>query len=88
MEKEVEYAVKLNDQIAEIFREDSENYINMEEFEDGENATAFIHALANIMPARLYNKLTNSDKNLLEFNHIANQLVFQFTKMKIEKPNA
>lgn len=80
MEKEYQYAVKLNDQIVAMFNEDSENYINIDELEDEENATAFLHALANVMPTRLFNKLTNNDKNLLEFNHIANQLVFQFSK--------
>lgn len=80
MEQEYQYAAKLYDHIISIFNEDSENYINLDELEDEENATAFIHALANVMPTRFFNKLTNNEKNLLEFNHIANQLVFQFSK--------
>jgi len=80
MEKEFEYAVKLNDQIAAMFNEESENYIDINELENEENAVAFFHALANIMPTRFFNKLTNDDKNLLQFNHVANQLVFQFAK--------
>lgn len=80
MKKELQYAAKLNDQIVSMFNEDSENYIDINEFEDEGNATAFFHALANVMPTLLFNKVTNDDKNLLEFNQLANQLVFQFSK--------
>ena len=60
--------------------EDSEFHINVSELEEGQNLTDFIHALANLVPATVYTELTNDDKNLLEFNHLANQLCFQYGK--------
>jgi len=70
----------LSGKIAEIFDEESEYYIDQEELQEGENLTHFFHALANVMPTHLFNKITGDDKNHLEFNHIANQLVFQYSK--------
>jgi len=32
------------------------------------------------MPTMIYNTLTGENKNFLEFNHLANQLVLQFNK--------
>jgi ribosomal protein L2 len=80
--KHLQYAVMLNGKIAELFDEDSESdfHIDQQELQEGDNLTHFIHALANIMPTYLFNKITGDDKNNLEFNHIANQLVFQYYK--------
>jgi hypothetical protein len=78
MGKEYQYAAKLQAQIIDMFSEESENYINKEEFLDQENATAFIHALANLVPALLYNQLTGESQDLLGVNHIANRLCHQF----------
>lgn len=88
MEKQIEYAAKLNDQIAEMFNnEDCDNYIDKTEFQDEKNLKDFVHAFANFTCCNLFNKLTGNDKNLLEFNQIANQLVFEFaTREKEEKP--
>lgn len=81
--KETEYAIKLQEQIIQVFDSDSENFIDPNELiNSDENTTAFIHALANMVPTRIFNKLTNDNKNTLEFNHIANHLVFQFSKIK------
>jgi hypothetical protein len=79
-EKQLQYAAMLSGKIAEIFDEESEYHIDQEELQEGDNLTHFFHALANIMPNHLYNKITGDDKNNLEFNHIANQLVFQYSK--------
>lgn len=79
-EKHLQYAAMLSGKIAEIFDEESEYHINQEELQEGDNLTHFFHALANIMPTHLFNKITGDDKNNLEFNHIANQLVFQYSK--------
>jgi ribosomal protein L2 len=80
--KHLQYAVMLNGKIAELFDEDSESdfHIDQQELQEGDNLTHFFHALANIMPTYLFNKITGDDKNNLEFNHIANQLVFQYYK--------
>ena len=45
---------------------------------DDENMTDFMHALANVAPTMIFNGLTGANKNHLEFNHIANQLCFQY----------
>lgn len=79
-EKQLQYAAMLSGKIAEIFDKESEYHIDQEELQEGNNLTHFFHALANIMPNHLYNKITGDDKNNLEFNHIANQLVFQYSK--------
>lgn len=79
-EKYLQYAVMLSGKIAEIFDEESEYHIDQEELQEGDNITHFFHALANIMPNHLFNEITGDDKNSLEFNHIANQLVFQYSK--------
>ena len=63
-----------------IINEDSEFYIGIKELEEEGGLTNFIHAMSNIAPATLYSKLTNDDKNILEFNHLANQLVFQYAE--------
>ena len=84
-EKHLQYAAMLSGKIAEIFDEDSEYHIDQKELQDSDNLTHFFHALANIMPNHLFNKITGDDKNNLEFNHIANQLVFQYSKKNDSK---
>lgn len=79
-EKHLQYAAMLSGKIAEIFDEESGYYIDQEELQEGDNLTHFFHALTNVMPTHLFNKITGDDKNHLEFNHIANQLVFQYSK--------
>ena len=80
--KYLHYAFMLSASVADLLDPDSESEykINGEELGEGDNLTQFFHALANTMPAMLYNRITGSDVNHLEFNHIANQLVFQFSK--------
>lgn len=81
MTKSEEYAVLIAGKIAELF-DDSEGdaMISEQEFEvDNDNTTAFIHAMANLVPTLWYNKITGENKNQLHFNHIANQLCFQFS---------
>ena len=79
-EKHLKYAAILSGKISEIFDEESEWHIDKEELKDENNLTDFIHALANIMPTHVFNTFTGDEKNHLEFNHIANQLVFQYLK--------
>lgn len=81
-EKWTQYAVYIQQAIANMFDEDDENYIgeSLEEID----LTQFFHALANAVPTVLFNRLTGNKKSQLEFNHIANQLVFQYTKMTDE----
>jgi hypothetical protein len=81
-EKHLQYAAMLSGKIAEIFDEESEYHIDQEELQEGDNLTHFFHALANVMPTHLFNKITGDGINHLEFNHIANQLVFQYSNKK------
>lgn len=82
--KAQEYATKLVGMISEILDENSESVfkIDSKEFEEGDNLTHFIHALTNIMPTYIYGYFTKEDVSLLDFNHIANHLVFQYSKIE------
>lgn len=81
MNKQEEYTAKIFAQLIQLFDEDCENHIDLNDFDDDDNSTDFMHALANLAPAILHAKLTGTEKiNLLEFNHMANQLIFQNKK--------
>lgn len=82
MEKHLEYAAKLVEVVGLLFDEDSDYYLDPEELMEGNNLTEFFHALATVMPNHLYNKMTGAEDNNLQFNHIANQLCFQFSNNK------
>jgi len=70
----VTYAALITEKIIELIDEE----IGIEQLEDSENVTQLFHALANVAPNHLYNKLTGDNVNNLEFNHLANKLCFQF----------
>ena len=76
--KYLEYSAKITLAIIDMFNEESENHIDMKELKEGNNLTEFLHALANVAPNHLFNTITGSSKNHLEFNHVANKLCFQF----------
>ena len=78
-EKWIQYAAQINDKILELF--DEEIDIESEDFD----ATQFFHAMANAAPTMMYDRLTDNDVEMLEFNHIANRLCFQFCN-SVEKP--
>jgi hypothetical protein len=78
--KEVDYAYKISSKILELF-EDEDNYFVDIESEDFD-MTAFTHAMATIAPNLIFTKLTRSEQNNLEFNHIANQLCFQYSNIE------
>lgn len=84
-EKHLEYSSKLVGHFALIFDEKSDYYINPADFQDEKSLTAFVHSLANVFPNHIFNKLTGNDINTLEFNHMANQLCFQFMTLN-KKP--
>jgi len=79
MGKQEQYAVKIICQIQAMFDEDCENYIDLNELAEGENATLFTHALATIAPAMIVGKLTHQEFDALGFNHMANRLCAQFS---------
>lgn len=82
MEKEHEFAIKILGAIQTCFDEDSENYISKDDLMDDNNLTHFIHALANIAPCMAYCNITGDDIGSLDFNHIANKLCFQYSKLE------
>ncbi len=78
---QLQYQVKILGALNQVFQEDSEFFISTDELFKGDNATDFFHALANLVPNRIYQELTsNEGLSNLEFNHIANRLCFQFSK--------
>ena len=77
---EFKYAQVIIGKMSEIFDKESEFHIDKNELSEGENATYFFHALINVMPSFIYNTLSGEEKNLLEVNHIGNQLIFQYHK--------
>lgn len=77
--KHVQFAAQITSMLADAMQnEDSEHYMEIKE----DDLTEFIHALATVAPTMIFNNITGSDKNNLEFNHIANQLCFQFMNNK------
>jgi len=81
IEKWVQYAAQIQPKIAELFSEESDWKIDLQELEDEENLKAFFHALATVVPCDFFNKIVGDDKNHVAFNHTANLLCFQFVKV-------
>jgi hypothetical protein len=77
--KSTEYAQKILHVLSEINNEDSEHYMDLDELTEDDNLTHFMHALANVAPAFFYKKLTGNEIDMLEFNHLSNRLVFQYS---------
>ncbi|WP_271783888.1 hypothetical protein [Aquimarina algiphila] len=83
IEQAAHYAVLIQSKLTELFEDDADITIDINELaEDDEKATAFIHALANLVPANIYMGLTDNSVNSIDFNHIANKLCFQYSKEK------
>ena len=80
IEKHIEYAAVILIKLEELFQDDNDSSFDRNELMENDNATEFIHALANLVPNKIYNKLTGDKKNNLEFNHLANHLCFQYHK--------
>lgn len=76
-DKLMQFTQKLGAVISDALEnEDNENYIGMDAVEA--DTTEFFHALANLMPGLLYNKLCGADLDMVGFNHVANRLCIQF----------
>lgn len=82
--KQQEYTEKILGQLQHLFEEETENGIDLKELQDNSNASDFFHALANLAPAVVYNKLTQKSVGSLDFNQIANRLCFQNAKLKTD----
>ena len=66
------YTVLLMEAIGTVLED-----IGMEELQEGDNLTDFFHATANLAPAMVYGNITGNNVDVLEFNHIANRLIYQ-----------
>lgn len=86
-ENYLKYAMIIQGKIAELFDEENESAykIDVKDFEDDKKATDFFHALSNIVPCNLYNKLTGDDCDVLAYNHNANRMIFQYSKSADDK---
>jgi len=82
MKKEEEYAMKIVSQIAQMFDEDSDNYIDKSDLEEGNNATHFTYALCVLAPTLIVKKFSDQVKNILDLNQMANRLIFQYDRRK------
>lgn len=82
-EKYPEFSAVIIDRLASIFDNESEDFsFDLEQLNEEGELTEFMFALACVVPTTLFNTITGQDKNYLEFNHIANQLCFQFCSSK------
>lgn len=85
--KSDQYSTKLLLQIQEMFEDESGgNYIDRQELTDPATLKDFLHAVMNIVPTMIFCKMTGDDKNMIEVNHVANQLLFEY--MLPEKSNS
>ena len=78
--KDKQFAALIVNKVFELFGTE-EGQIKQGDL-DGDNLAHFMHALANLAPNYIYQEFTGSNTNNLEFNHIANQLVFQYSKLE------
>lgn len=72
------YGIKVMAVLSELFDEDSDNYIESPDF------TLLFHAISTVAPNVIYKKFTGDDRNNLEFNHLMNQLCFQYSNRQSE----
>lgn len=78
-EKNIEYASLINSAIFNLFRNDEEQeycHLRLEELEKNDNCTEFFIGFLKAGTV-IFNELTGSDKNNLEFTHILNHLCAQ-----------
>lgn len=88
MEKWMQYAALVQEQVSAMFREDSENYIDPQDFQDPENFKQFLHALSNVVPTVIFNNIAEHEehKSYLDFNHLANHLCFEYCTVEEKEP--
>lgn len=77
--KHVRYGALLVHKITEIISEEGSE-LNINRIAEEDDLNDFMHALATLMPSSIYTILTDDNVDVLEFNHIANRLCFQFGK--------
>jgi len=86
--KYAEYAMKISAKIGELFDKygDSDFKIDLEELQEEDNLKHFLNALSNSAPCYVFKKITGDEEmDNLDFNHMANKLLFEFSHMKDEE---
>jgi hypothetical protein len=74
LNKEQEFALEIIELITSLFDEESENYrYNLDEIDATAFFTGFVMAFNLI-----FNRLTDSDHDLIDSSHLINRLVFQY----------
>ena len=81
-EKYPYYATLIVAKLQELFDKDDACGIDLQELIDDDQVTEFMFAVACVAPAFIYNKFTQQDVDYLAFNHIANNLCFQFSELE------
>lgn len=79
LEKNMYYATQIGEAIMNLFKNEEEQspcHIDYEELEQGDNCTEFFIGFLKAGTI-LFDEMTNSDNNNLEFTHILNQLCVQ-----------
>jgi len=77
-EKYNEYTKILYNHLVELLNPENDIHITAEELNKDDNMNHFIHAMASLAPALIFNQMTNNKESVLDFNHVANKLCFQF----------
>jgi hypothetical protein len=83
-EKQVHYARIIIEKLAELFDKENEDCLDLKKMAQDDDITHFIHALGNLAPTYYYCRITGEKISSLMFNHIANQLCFQFSERPSE----
>lgn len=84
----MQFAFQLQTAVGEAF-ENEESMAHIDASEVEEYTTEFITALACVMPAMIYQKLTGDENgDYLAFNHIANRLCMQLAQSVKDDKNS
>lgn len=69
------YATLILTAVEKMFEDDE---LSIQDLMEGDNLTHFMHALGNQVPCHMYYLLTKKQISILDFNHLANKLCFQY----------
>ena len=83
------FAAQIFIHLKELFYPEIETdyFIDLDKVIAEDHFTELIHAMSNVVPLMFYKQLVDEDCGPLDFNHIANKLIFQAAQYaKEEKP--
>lgn len=85
MTKHEEYAIKLRNHLAEIFDEDNENHISIQDVLKDNNATAFLYALGVHCPQAMYASISKNPTDPLDMLSILTRCAFEICKPDLKE---